>query len=625
MNKLLRVTLVTSTMLSAAMFVNAVDTTDSHAQRIAAGEVSGSQDANGISLVSHAFNRVLGRHVRLGNQGDTIVGRIDNANANTSVEVTVGSTVLPAEVDADTGEFLVRIDSEFLQNPTVEIQVQRINGNNRGASATYVLGTDSDRRGIANVLSRITFGATPGLLAYFSEGNIPAKYREYVEEQLQPETVDDSHFENDIRKIRFTQQVVDGGTNNQAIWRVTADWRLQYSTYSERQLREVMTKFWDNHFFSYHAQTVRRDIAEIVNFRENAFGSFRDLLGISANSVVMMRYLNNSDNRRNQINENYARELLELHTVSSDGGYTDVDIRQVARVFSGWGHRHRTNRGSDFEYYPNRHDLTNKRISFLNLDINGRSGEAGKNEGEEVLDALAKAPATRRFVCSKLIKTFVADEVPNNILEACMDTWEETDGSMREVVRTILLHPEYLSNVSIQRNKLKTPYEYQVSMLRNFAIYPPIIDSDGARTSRFFRNTNGTIENAGHRWDGTPDGNPEEAEAWLSTGTMLANYNGFIGLIRPGINNGNLTANGNSDLDPLIFAENAQVKTAEGVAAHLLELATSDRYKSDELAAVAEALRGSDGIFEIEGNGNLDDDIRRAITLVATLPNAYIQ
>ena len=623
MNTFLKGILITGTILSSALAINTSYINSSYAQN-----VLGPQDTGAISLVSHPFNNRLGRHLRLGNHGDTLIGSIVDTKPDMTVEVTINSRTIQADVNPKTGNFLVRFDSEELQEPAVSITITPIINEQRGTTENFTLGTGVDRRGIVNILSRVTFGATPGLLEHFSNGRIVRKYRQYIQQQLSPETVDDSPFES-LRTTSLSDELFNGeASNTEGVFRVTVDWRLQYSAYSERQLREVMTNFWDNHFYSYQLDSSLAEITELQGFRENAFGKFRELLRISSNSAVMMRYLNNNENRRGNINENYARELLELHTVGSNGGYTPEDIREVARVLTGWGWQFEDDNTSSFEYDENNHDEDDKTISFLELNIEGRSGEEGKQEREELLDALASNPSTHRFICSKLIQRFVADEIPDVFLNACVDTWARTDGDMREVLRTILLHPEYRNLVSLQRNKLKTPYEYMVSMLRNFAIYPAgFVDGNkGNNSIEFYDIIVNAMETAGNRFDQTPDGNSEEAVDWLSTGTMNANYSGFIELINPSKDsNGQFIENKYSDIDLGIFVENASVKTAEGIAAYLLELATSDRYKSDELDAVVQTLKGSDNIFNVEDNDDINNDIRRAITLVATLPSASIQ
>jgi uncharacterized protein (DUF1800 family) len=251
--------------------------------------------------------------------------------------------------------------------------------------------------------------------------------------------------------------------------------------YSEHQLEEVMTDFWFNHFnvFIYKDQDqyfvtpYERDV-----IRPYALGKFRDLLGAVAKSPAMLFYLDNwlsigpnsqaagvkpgqapNPSAPNKgLNENYGRELLELHTLGVDGGYTQADVTQAARVFTGWTIQP-LDQGWGFLFDPKKHEPGPKVI--LGQTIN----ENGVNEGLQVLDMLAKSRSTARFISTKLARRFVADDPPPALIDAMADKFLSSDGDIREVLRTMVHSKEFWSP-DVYRKKVKTPLEFVVSAVR---------------------------------------------------------------------------------------------------------------------------------------------------------------
>jgi uncharacterized protein (DUF1800 family) len=249
--------------------------------------------------------------------------------------------------------------------------------------------------------------------------------------------------------------------------------KLQRAIYSERQLQEVLTDFWFNHFnVDARKGPVRFMLTEYERdvIRPRVLGTFRELLGAVAKSPAMLFYLDNwmsaaetagtrrPQNRRG-LNENYARELMELHTLGADAGYTQRDVAEVARAFTGWtidGPR----RGGGFTFQPNLHDTGEKMVLGHRLPAGG-----GLGDGEEVLDILADHPRTARFIATRLARRFVSDEPPASLVERAAARFRDTRGDLREVMRAILTSPEFLSPDSYHA-KVKTPLEYVVSALR---------------------------------------------------------------------------------------------------------------------------------------------------------------
>ena len=327
---------------------------------------------------------------------------------------------------------------------------------------------------------------------------------------------------------------------------------------SERQLAEVMTDFWENHFNVFIGKGQLRyylpDYSERA-IRPHALGRFRDLLGAVAKSPAMLLYLDNAQsvadsgqptlaggglgfgrgrrgaipNRRiarldsaqremleqaqqrrpRGLNENYARELLELHTLGVDGGYTQRDVIEVARALTGWG-VDAPRQGGAFIFRAPAHDAGPKVVL-------GQALKAGRGieDGEQVLDIVSRHPSTAMFISRKLVVRFVSDDPPEDLVELAARTFTRTDGDIREVVRTIITSDEFFARAAY-RAKVKSPFEVTVSALRAL----------GARadTTPF---TAGLVGRLGQQLYGhqAPNGWPETGAAWINTGAILNRIN----------------------------------------------------------------------------------------------------
>ncbi len=241
---------------------------------------------------------------------------------------------------------------------------------------------------------------------------------------------------------------------------------------SERQLEEVLADFWYNHFNVDAGKGNERLMVTAYDreaIRPHVLGKFRDLLGATANSPAMMLYLDNAQSKAEGLNENYARELMELHTLGVNGGYTQHDIIEVARCFTGWtttntnvGARFVPGRGEPqaFRYDDSLHDKGEKTVLGMPIPEGG-----GKEDGEKVLDILAKHPSTARFISRELAQRFVADDPPSALVDRMAKTYHDTDGDIRVVLATLFDSPEFFSE-GAYRAKLKTPFEMIVSAVR---------------------------------------------------------------------------------------------------------------------------------------------------------------
>jgi uncharacterized protein (DUF1800 family) len=226
------------------------------------------------------------------------------------------------------------------------------------------------------------------------------------------------------------------------------------------QLREVMTWFWDNHFNTYYYSHANSEYERRENesFRTLALGNFRNLLGASARSPAMLHSLDGRSNMKNRPNENYARELMELHTLGIDGGYSQQDVEEVSRAFTGW-----TIVDGYFHFDLARHDTGTKTVLGKVLAPGG-----GENDGDLVLDMLSAHPATAQFICRKLVSYFVSDLPAEALVSRCAQTFmaaHAAPNQIAQVLTTILDSPEFLGD-AYRRAKVKTPIEFVIGAVR---------------------------------------------------------------------------------------------------------------------------------------------------------------
>ena len=299
--------------------------------------------------------------------------------------------------------------------------------------------------------------------------------------------------------------------------------KLLRAVHGERQLHEQMVDFWMNHFNVFAAKGADRWLTvgyERDAIRPRVFGKFRDLLLATARHPAMLFYLDNFQSAAEGspggrgLNENYARELMELHTLGVDGGYTEKDVREVARCFTGWTMRRP--RG-DADYYFNRfmHDNGEKTVLGVRIPAGG-----GEGDGLKVIDILVNHPSTARFLATKLARRFVSDHPPEALVERVAGVYQRTGGDVREMLRAIFTAPEFVSD-DAYRAKVKKPFELAASALRatdaRFRFSPPLLQGIARLGEPLY-----LCE--------APTGYPDTADAWISTGAMLNRVN-FAGAL----------------------------------------------------------------------------------------------
>ncbi len=301
--------------------------------------------------------------------------------------------------------------------------------------------------------------------------------------------------------------------------------QLWRAAYSQRQLHEVMVHFWMNHFNVYAGKGVDKWLLtsfEHDTIRPNALGNFSQLLAATAQSPAMLFYLDNwlsvapkgdadlgSAQARRGLNENYGRELMELHTLGVDGGYTQQDVRDVARCFTGWT-IDRPRQGGGFIFRPRFHDYGEKVVLGRKIQ-----GPGGINDGIAVLHMLAEHPSTAHFVSFKLCRHFVADDPPTSVVDRAARTFSESQGDIRSVLKTILTSREFNSQAAF-RTKVKSPFDLVTSAMRSLDA-----ETDGGAPLL------GMIMRMGQPLFlyQAPTGFPDRANNWINTGTLLARMN----------------------------------------------------------------------------------------------------
>ena len=461
----------------------------------------------------------------------------------------------------------------------------------------------TDDQKIVHLLNRISFGPRPGDIDRVRKLGID----KYIDEQLHPERIDDSRTDallaafpsikmdvgelnqnyvtpsnvarelgliaakkqqqptndtpQDQQAVRQQVQAIMRQKNlkpQQNLLRELQGQKLVRAVSSERQLQEVMTDFWFNHFNVFWGKGADKQLTtdyEVSAIRPHVLGKFKDLVMATARHPAMLFYLDNAQSsspdtqtqaeerltrlqqqfgrnpraqariqnqieqikqrtaqqkraRKPGINENYARELMELHTMGVDGGYTQKDVQEVARAFTGWT-IDRPRAGGGFIFRDAMHDRGEKTV------LGHRINAGGVRDGEEVIDILVHHPSTARFIATKLVRRFVSDEPPDALVERVAAVYKKTDGDIREMLQTIFSSEEFYS-VTAYRAKTKSPFELAVSSIR-------AVDgkTDGSpRLAQLVTRMGQPL----YQYQ-APTGFPDRASQWTSSGSLVERLN----------------------------------------------------------------------------------------------------
>ena len=419
-----------------------------------------------------------------------------------------------------------------------------------GASDAMAQSGASDAQ-ILHFLNRISFGPAPGDIQAVKRMGIDA----YLDRQLHPGNIAmPDELENRLEQLpTVNASITDlalaygppaGGKKElspeerkaleqrqRIIVEELAQAKILRAVANPAQLQEVMVDFWFNHFnvfFGKGADKVFVSSYERDAIRPYVFGKFRDLLGATTRHPAMLFYLDNWENtdpnspfaqkaamrqgKQIGINENYARELMELHTLGVNGGYTQGDVTTLAHILTGWG----LERGqgieskASFEFDGNRHDWDSK------IFLGGKFEGGGEDEIERVLDLLARHPSTAHHIAYELAQYFVADQPPESLVTKLADVFKRSDGDIATVLRALFASPEFW-DAKYYNAKFKPPFRYVVSTLRVSGIFPP-------GDTRKMQGAIGQMGEPLYRCQ-TPNGYSNTNDQWLNSDAVLKRIN----------------------------------------------------------------------------------------------------
>lgn len=365
-----------------------------------------------------------------------------------------------------------------------------------------------------HLLNRLTWGIRPEDVAAITERGAAG----YLEWQLDPDSIPDPALDAFYEKFSILKagyadlarfQAPDYGQMIGLIYHR----RILHALYTERGLYERLVEFWSDHFnVPMGDDPAARLVYDRDVIRPHALGKFRDLLFAVAQSPAMLYYLNQDSSEKEHPNENFARELMELHTLGVDGGYTETDVKEVARALTGWtvigGTHHR------FVFNGDVHDDGPKTVLGQALAA-GR----GLEDGLQVLDIVATHPATARFIARKLAARFVSDSPPASLVESTAAVFTATDGDIKAMLRHIFGSPEFAAAAG---QKFRRPFDFLIAALR--VARPTQIDDYW-----LLYNPLSEMGQVPYGW-APPNGYPEPARAWINTNGLLGRWNTALAL-----------------------------------------------------------------------------------------------
>ena len=357
---------------------------------------------------------------------------------------------------------------------------------------------------LLHLLNRISYGPRPEDIKRLKKIGAEA----YLNEQLNPEKIADADMDKMLKTMpilfmnRHEVHQVDFRQHDALIKGMIAR-----AVHSNRQLLERIVEFWTDHF-NIPANDLSNDLVimhrEVI--RKYALGNFRDMLFAVAQSPAMLYYLNQAESEKEHPNENYARELLELHTLGVDGGYTETDVKEIARALTGWTVKDGVENG--FYFNKDTHDTGEKTILGHHLPA-----ERGIEDGLHVLSIVFNHPATARFICRKLCVRFVSDNPPQSLIDSAAQIWADSHGEIKPVLKHIFLSDEFAASAG---QKLRRPLDFFIGALR----------ATGTEFSEYWV-MQGMLEDLGqipYDWH-PPNGYPDVAGAWATPGGLLARWN----------------------------------------------------------------------------------------------------
>lgn len=477
--------------------------------------------------------------------------------------------------------------------------------------------TSYGRRGDAASSARLfadklTFGATPDLVAEIEQASPSG----WLEVQLAPDDVpEDPRIPDTLSTFQTLHLVGRERASNDLRYlmpREQTAHQLLHAVWSRRQVREVMVEFWADHFnVAFLGGELEMTIREFdLVLRRHALGRFADLLHATARSVAMMVYLDNDASRWPHPNENYARELMELHTLGVGGGYTEDDVQQAARALTGWSHSSLRDDDHWFGFvYDEQHHYSAGPITVMDLVMPAMGGPESIRHGEDLLTYLASHPSTITHVCTKLARRFVADQPPPELVSTMVDAWNTSDGTIAAVLRAMVAHPTFLSS---HRGKVRRPFQYLAFALRVLGD-SVTINARGGGTADWVNKVEHTLDSMGqrpYRWP-APNGYPDVAGYWASTAGLLSRWNTALAIVRDQIQG--------MEFHPPLLRQRVDAPTAGALLTRLCQHILGRGPSGPE----QEALRLIAGV-PLEGPAaDIDDERFRAlVATVLSVPDA---
>ena len=381
----------------------------------------------------------------------------------------------------------------------------------------------------SHVLNRLAFGPLPGQVEELAKSD----WKRWAETQLEPEKIDDGKLEEylagkyptlqkSITKLEGEYRNLSG--NNKArnqlrrdVERELVDIVLLRAVFSQKQFQQVIVEFWRNHF-NVDVNKVPLLATDYENnvLNKFAFGKFEDLLMATATHPAMMYYLDNYVSNASNLNENYAREIMELHTLGVDNGYTQDDVINMARTLTGWTTGWQ---GANYCFYFDPKIHHDQPVTVVGLQLDGQGGQA---DGERAIRHLAAHPNTARFISLKLCRYLVNDRPDDELVDRIAGVFQDTGGDLRQVYRAIIFSEEFVDSKNY-RAKFKTPFEFVVSTLR-------ATDSRIQSTNKLVKTLNLMGQPIYECLE--PTGYYDQAEAWLDPGVMIYRWNFALDLVQ---------------------------------------------------------------------------------------------
>jgi len=424
---------------------------------------------------------------------------------------------------------------------------------------------------------RATYGLTPTLLADI----VATGPSEWLEQQLDPGRVDDSVIDGLLAAYPLLthdaaqlQRLLGDAADRRLAGEQLVEATLARQIWSKRQLFEVMVDFWSNHFnvtTPLGPTYATKPVEDATVIRRHALGRFEDLLLADAQSPAMLIHLGNADSRGDDPNENYGRELLELHTVGVDGGYTEDDVRDSALTLTGWS----VGQDGKFAFDPAGHYVG--RVQVLSWSAPNDRAEDGQAVGADYLRYLARHEQTALHLSRKLAVRFVSDEPPAALVKRLAATFLAHDTQVVPWLRELFSSPEFAAATG---QKVRRPLEDIVASVRALGIGPPKA-SDTSGIAALVGRAGGLGQ--APLGAAPPTGYPDVAAAWLSSSSVLGRWNvhrlltagGFTGLVYPGLR---------------ALTRTAEPRTNGELVDRIAELLTGQRFRAEHRAALLEFL-----------------------------------